>query len=833
MARPELTSTLTIIDKSSNVLEAIGNQADKTSVKIDKLIASLELFGKTDSSKDVEKSMKDAARSLDQFESALNSITKSPHEVKLSIDSSSVERQVRNSVEKIKNTISDDFISQLEQELASTPKRNSDDDFISSAAHDAAMKQIENTFNGIEKLFGDMNSNLEKFDKAAGSTIKRNQDNFINKLDGLGFAPKDLNQIKEKLGKFKSSIIKPFSALQDVGFKMMGAVGALQMMLGRLTQVLQLSDRNISQISRFKMLANAEGKTGITANTRSETMRKRASKIASSLGVDAMEFNDQLMGFANNAAFKSFEEAAKFATILNKSFKAAGTGVNEAESAVRQLLQGLSKGKLQGEDLMSILSAAPQVGALLEQAVARLDGKSIDAYKGKVRDLATEGRLTAKVIKEAFFGASEQINKDFKTMPQTFETQMTKLKNSALEAFQPALKKISQIIDSEGFKGIVDFFSVGMKKLGAVAEVLLKILEPVINAVGIILGGLSSGKAFKRDFSYKKGDNTEKAVTNQTALQKLSYQKIYDAQLDQLDAMQEESSILKGMSETQKKYYQTAGAGLGTYRRLQDNLLENIEEEMINNFFKTDPEYSKRFGYDKESDSFKKDITWEDYNLVRSKYFGDFQGNNAIQFHSMAELEAVGDKIYEKQQKIEALKELKNSREFEIYTERVRGDTAWQRKANGMSAESFNDKETQDRFNAITAEAMKATGTKKREDLAYVNIDATIDKIMNQVDVLIKNQSVVNSFLSTAFAENNKFAEGTEKNTRSVHINRDDIEFMKSMTTAEVINRYNTLSSSIVQNNHFAQPPTSSTFGGITASGIQAAANSTLALIGA
>ena len=44
---------------------------------------------------------------------------------------------------------------------------------------------------------------------------------------------------------------------------------------------------------------------------------------------------------------------------------------------------------------------------------------------------------------------------------------------------------------------------------------------------------------------------------------------------------------------------------------------------------------------------------------------------------------------------------------------------------------------------------------------------------------------------------------GTEKNTRAVKLDRESILFMKSMTTAEVITRYNNISDSIAINNNF------------------------------
>jgi tape measure domain-containing protein len=150
------------------------------------------------------------------------------------------------------------------------------------------------------------------------------------------------------------------------------------------------------------------------------------------------------MGILANDAFTSTEEIVAFTELMNKSFKIGGAGIQEQTSAMYQLTQAMAAGKLQGDEFRSIMENAP----MLADAIAKFTGKS----KGELKEMSSEGLITADIIKGAMFAAAEDINAKFETMPKTFGDIWTSIKNQTLEAFQPVIERMNEFVNSKGFE---------------------------------------------------------------------------------------------------------------------------------------------------------------------------------------------------------------------------------------------------------------------------------------------------------------------------------------------------------------------------------------------
>lgn len=97
-------------------------------------------------------------------------------------------------------------------------------------------------------------------------------------------------------------------------------------------------------------------------------------------------------------------------TIQQAGLMAGGT-TQETASGVQQLGQALASGKLQGDELRSILENMPT----LAEALARELGVSI----GQLRQMGSEGQLTSDRVFQALLRAGEQINKQFAELTPT------------------------------------------------------------------------------------------------------------------------------------------------------------------------------------------------------------------------------------------------------------------------------------------------------------------------------------------------------------------------------------------------------------------------------
>jgi tape measure domain-containing protein len=89
----------------------------------------------------------------------------------------------------------------------------------------------------------------------------------------------------------------------------------------------------------------------------------------------------------------------------------AGTSTNETTAATMQLGQALASGRLQGDELRSIMENMPMLG----QALARELGVGV----GELRKMGEEGKLTADVVFPALLRAGQSINVEFEKMPVT------------------------------------------------------------------------------------------------------------------------------------------------------------------------------------------------------------------------------------------------------------------------------------------------------------------------------------------------------------------------------------------------------------------------------
>lgn len=136
-------------------------------------------------------------------------------------------------------------------------------------------------------------------------------------------------------------------------------------------------------------------------------------------------------------AFSSNDETIKFAENLNKSFVIAGTSQQEVSSASMQLTQALGSGVLRGEELNAVFEAAPNI----IQTIA--DYMNIPI--GKVREMASEGGISAKVVKNAMLGATDEINRQFDRMPMTWAQVWNGVCNEVIFAMQPVLEFISML----------------------------------------------------------------------------------------------------------------------------------------------------------------------------------------------------------------------------------------------------------------------------------------------------------------------------------------------------------------------------------------------------
>lgn len=181
------------------------------------------------------------------------------------------------------------------------------------------------------------------------------------------------------------------------------------------------------------------------------------------------------LGLMAGDAFSSSGEIIAFMEQINKQFRIAGTEASGVDAAMLQLTQAMGSGVLRGEEYNSILEQAPNI----IQAIADY----MDVSKGKLKDMAAEGQITADIVKAAVFAVADETNAKFESMPKTFEQIWTSFQNHALFAFQPVLQRLNDIANSQTFQAFVNG---AIEAMAVLANVLLNIFDLVATIGGFI-----------------------------------------------------------------------------------------------------------------------------------------------------------------------------------------------------------------------------------------------------------------------------------------------------------------------------------------------------------
>lgn len=183
---------------------------------------------------------------------------------------------------------------------------------------------------------------------------------------------------------------------------------------------------------------------------------------------------DAIAKMGNNAgnAFNSTQELVSFMEQINKQFAIGGASAQEQSNALIQLSQAMASGALRGDELNSILDAAPEIARAIESNMGWAEG-SIKSY-------AEQGQVTAQVVKNSMLNMADETNAKFEQMPLTFSQVMTDMQSTATKAFQPVLERINEIANSEGFQ---NFVNIAINDMAILAGYVLEVFD-IISQVG-------------------------------------------------------------------------------------------------------------------------------------------------------------------------------------------------------------------------------------------------------------------------------------------------------------------------------------------------------------
>ena len=320
-----------------------------------------------------------------------------------------------------------------------------------------AMNIMLNTFESVQK------ASSRAIDTAAINTARQE---IANANVILEQTEEKIKKINQQANKTPKELNEATSSATELYNKIKGIAASIGSAMG-IKQLLNLSDQMSNTRARLNLIVDDGGSI--------EALEQKVFESANRARADYMTMASVVAKLNANAgnAFKNNDETIAFAELLNKQFTIAGATTEEIESASLQLTQALGSGVLRGEELNAVFEACPPI----IQSIADY----LDVDIGKIREMASEGQLSASVVKNAMFTASDEINEKFNSMPMTWAQIWTKIKNYALMAFQPVLQRISDIANSEQFNTFINNVINGLTIIGNVAVQVFNIIMQGVN----------------------------------------------------------------------------------------------------------------------------------------------------------------------------------------------------------------------------------------------------------------------------------------------------------------------------------------------------------------
>lgn len=345
------------------------------------------------------------------------------------------------------------------------------------ALYDGVTSPLRN----MQKAMGIVLNSFESMQRASSnavdvSAIQEAREELARAETAFDSIEQNIRDANDQQQRFNRSIRDGSSAADGLWQKMKGIAATVGGMIG-LKQALGTSDQLTQTNARLNnaLIKFDDGGSieELEAKVMASAQRSRAYYMDTAAAVAKLGTNAR-------DAFTNMDEVIAFSELVNKSFVIGGAGAQEQSAAMLQLTQAMASGLLRGEELNSIFENAPGI----IQSIA----KYLDVPIGQIRTMASEGQITANIVKNAMFEAAGDIERNFSNMPKTWGQIWTGMKNKALSIFAPILNRLNQIANSSKFEAVSNGV---IGALAAIASVATVVLDLLINGASWVVDNWS------------------------------------------------------------------------------------------------------------------------------------------------------------------------------------------------------------------------------------------------------------------------------------------------------------------------------------------------------
>lgn len=208
---------------------------------------------------------------------------------------------------------------------------------------------------------------------------------------------------------------------------------------------------------------------------------------------DMMNNVSKSMVLAGDSFQNSTDNAIRFQEIMSEAYVVGGASASEMSTSMYQMIQALGAGTLAGDELRSVREGAPLAYKAIEEFV-----QGVYKSKDSLKDLASEGLVTSDMVVAAIMNAGDKIDSAFEKTEMTFAQAWTRIKNTAVKAFEPVARMLREMLNTAIDNGLFEKIEAGFVTVSKALQIVFKAVGKAISWIadnwywleGVLISGL-------------------------------------------------------------------------------------------------------------------------------------------------------------------------------------------------------------------------------------------------------------------------------------------------------------------------------------------------------
>jgi tape measure domain-containing protein len=198
--------------------------------------------------------------------------------------------------------------------------------------------------------------------------------------------------------------------------RLLAGVFAVHQVLRATQAIVQTADAYTQLQNRLRVVTTSAAQLNVVQEQLFELSQRTRTEFAANVEMYSR------LSLATKDLGTSAAELLRFQETLNKAIILSGTSAQEARSGIFQLSQAMAKGRLDGDELRSVLENIP--------VVADVIAKGLGVTRGELRRLGEQGKITGDAILKSFSEARTEIGARFGSAVPTVGQAFVVLGNS-------------------------------------------------------------------------------------------------------------------------------------------------------------------------------------------------------------------------------------------------------------------------------------------------------------------------------------------------------------------------------------------------------------------